>query len=265
MKSYNEKDLSGLSSKTKIILRGSILFSVTKDFVKKIASKAVKTVNKINDFNFGKVDNFVEQSTKDELLDKKIDNIEATQDALFDTYDNVMSNNINNKAYYLKNITDLYIKLENKRISYISNGLNKYSLPKLVLMQFKKNAIKSVNVLKQSVSDKKDQVVEKVSDLKDAVVSKIEDFKPNNSNVVTNVVSDNVVTNVVNDNDDKTYSQILDTLKQSIDCRSKLEDFRRSNPQVYDKVMQDLDLANNKNNAVDDDFIEEIGPRVSSR
>ena len=176
-----------------------------------------------------------------------------------------MSNNINNKAYYLKNITDLYIKLENKRISYISNGLNKYSLPKLVLMQFKKNAIKSVNVLKQSVSDKKDQVVEKVSDLKDAVVSKIEDFKPNNSNVVTNVVSDNVVTNVVNDNDDKTYSQILDTLKQSIDCRSKLEDFRRSNPQVYDKVMQDLDLANNKNNAVDDDFIEEIGPRVSSR
>ena len=57
----------------------------------------------------------------------------------------------------------------------------------------------------------------------------------------------------------------IDTLKQSIDCRSKLEDFRRSNPQVYDKVMQDLDLANNKNNAVDDDFIEEIGPRVSSR
>ena len=276
MKPYNGKDLNNLLGfKAKIILTGSVLFSVSKDFIKKISDKAIKNLSNVNNFNLGnKLDNYVEQSTKDELLEQKIDNIENTQDALADTYHNVNAGNVFNKSYYLKNISDLYMRLENKKVSYAENGLNRYSLAKLVFMQFKKNSINTFSNLKETAIQKKDEVIDKIADVKEEVSAKVSDIKEDVVAKVNDIkptrVEDNKTVEFekveVNENTmmEDTYSQILNTLKQSIDCRSKLEQYRMQNPRIYKQVMEDLTSVYDKR-TVDDDFIEEVGPRSSSR
>ena len=259
MKIYSEKELNKLlDPKAKIVLLGSVLFSASKDFVKKIASKI--KINRDSDFGIvSKINNYVDYDIKEELLNKKIADIEAKQNDVSDTYYDIKDSleSSDDKSYYIKPLNDLYQRLENKRISYIENGLNMFSFPKLVFMQFKKNVSSKANNVVNGLNSKLSNFSTPTGEFSN------EDIANDVKVTVDDFVNDNM--QFTDDNNDNIYKQIIGFLKQSLDARTKLEEYRLNYPDIYQKAINDLTTVDNHVIKDDNDFIEEVGSRSSSR
>lgn len=270
MKTYSEKELNRLlDPKARIVLLGSVLFSASKDFIKKIASK-VKFV-KDSDFGISNIMNsYISYDTKEELLNKKINDIEAKQEDISNAYYTVKDSleNFNNKSYYLKSLGDLYSRLERKRISYQESGLNKFSLPKLAFMQFKKNISSKTSKIVNTIHDKLDGFSTTVTVSNDkAVNNSVSDDYQMSYNPPADAGISVATSDKVNEKDDneKIYKEIMSYFKQSLDARTKLDEYRLSYPDIYEKAISDLTTVNRSKTSFDNDFIEEVGTRKSSR
>lgn len=247
MNFYSKNDLSKLfGTATKFRVTGAIFMTASRDFVGKIANKINREMTNDKDFALANIArHYVEVGTEKELLNQKIADTEAKEQKLTEFKEAITQSDVDAqmKSYYQNKISDLIIKLQNQRANYNANGLNKFSLPKLVLMQFKKNTRKTMAELATTAQEKQQAVQENIQAKKETVQERIIQ--------TTNKLKDNNV-----------YTEIMRLLVKKLKAETELDTYRRDYPDIYEKVISDATGEEKK----DDDFIEEVElPRRSSR
>lgn len=228
---------------------GASYFSATQDFANKISRFFLKSNNEMSLAR--RANAYVEQETREELQAKKIEKTYEKEEKIMDKFVETQTNEAgrNNKDYYLDKYSDTIIKHRQRRITYQKQGLNAFSLPELVFMQFKKNCKRDIEYTIQSGIDK-------VEEVKNNLEEKLEKKK-----------EDSV--NKAKENDRSSIkASILKLFADKIAISNKLEEQRRNNPDIYNEVIDEL--TSNREDSFerpmsDEDYLYEVGQRHSSR
>lgn len=228
---------------------GASYFSAPYDFANRISKFFLNSSNEMSLAR--RANSYVAQDTKEELLDKKIEQTYEKEEKVMDKFVEKQTTEAgrNNRDYYLDKFSDTIIKHRQRRITYQKQGLNAFSLPELVFMQFKKNCKKEIEYTIQSGIDKVEEVK---NNLEQTLEKKKEDAQ-----------------NKINENKRSTIKAgILKLFADKITISNKLEEERRKNPDIYNEVVSEL--TSNREDSFerpsnDDDLIYEVGQRHSSR
>lgn len=246
---FRLNEIIDLQKAVEIKQNGASYFSATQDFANKISKFFLKSNNEMSLAR--RANAYVEQETKDELLDKKIEQSYVKEEKIMDKFVETQTNEAgrNNKDYWLDKYSDTIIKHRQKRITYQKQGLNAFSLPELVFMQFKKNCKRDIEYTIQSGIDK-------VEEVKNNLEEKLEKKKEDAVNKAKETERSSI------------KASILKLFADKIAISNKLEEQRRNNPDIYNEVIDEL--TSNREDSFerpmsDDDLIYEVGQRHSSR